>query len=237
MVAGTYNFTIQVTDNLNNTATQADSWQVAQIDLLYTNLPITTPVANPAAYGQAYSQPMLVIGGTGNYNSWTTASAIYPGLSVNPTTGLVSGTPTATGSMSSLWTVTDSGNNSHTRFVTINVAKDPQTITFGTLSNVAYGASPFAISATSTSGLAVTLASTTPSVCTFASGMVTIVGPGTCTITASQAGNGNYSAATAVTQSFTVTLAAQTITFGPLSNVSAGAAPSWSARPPVQDSR
>ena len=54
---------------------------------------------------------------------------------------------------------------------------------------------------------------------------MTLVAPGTCSITASQAGNGNYLAATTATQSFTVNLEPQTITFGQIGNVKLGAAP------------
>jgi len=57
----------------------------------------------------------------------------------------------------------------------------------------------------STSGLTVVLTSSTPSVCTVSGNVVTFVGPGTCTIVGNQAGNGTYSAATAVTISFLVT--------------------------------
>ncbi len=79
-----------------------------------------------------------------------------------------------------------------------------QTITFGALSNVTLGVAPFAISAPASSGLAVTFASTTPSVCTVSGSTITILAVGTCSITASQAGSANYAAATPVTQSFTV---------------------------------
>jgi hypothetical protein len=56
-----------------------------------------------------------------------------------------------------------------------------------------------------TSGLTVLLTSSTPSVCTISGNVVTFVGPGTCTIVGNQAGNGTYSAATAVTISFLIT--------------------------------
>jgi hypothetical protein len=105
------------------------------------------------------------------------------------------------------------------------VAAASQTITFGALSNVTFGVAPFAVSATATSGLAVTFASTTNAVCTVSGTTVTIVAGGTCSITASQAGNANYLAASAVTQSFLVAAASQTITFGALSNVGFGALP------------
>jgi len=92
----------------------------------------------------------------------------------------------------------------------------PQTITFGALSDVNVGAAPFAISATASSGLAVSFASTAPSVCTVSGNTVTILGTGTCTINASQAGNADYLAAPGVSQSFTV--ASLTVRGGPLTS-------------------
>jgi sugar lactone lactonase YvrE len=79
-----------------------------------------------------------------------------------------------------------------------------QTITFDALSNVIVGVAPFSISATASSGLLVTFTSTTTSVCSVSGSTVTIVATGTCSITANQAGNATYSAASPVTQSFTV---------------------------------
>jgi len=79
-----------------------------------------------------------------------------------------------------------------------------QTITFGALSNVIVGVAPFSISATASSGLAVTFTSMTTSVCSVSGSTMTIVATGTCSITANQAGNATYSAASPVTQSFTV---------------------------------
>jgi hypothetical protein len=54
---------------------------------------------------------------------------------------------------------------------------------------------------------------------------VTLGVVGQCTIHATQAGNANYSAATPVDQSFMVTQASQTISFGALSNQPLGTAP------------
>ena len=103
------------------------------------------------------------------------------------------------------------------RSFTVNA---PQTITFPAISDRAYTGADFTLTATASSGLAVTYVSTTPSVCTVTSaGKVDMLAPGTCTITASQAGGLSggtpYAAATA-TQSFTAEEAAQTITFPPL---------------------
>ncbi|HXW56968.1 MAG TPA: alkaline phosphatase family protein, partial [Candidatus Cybelea sp.] len=100
-----------------------------------------------------------------------------------------------------------------------------QTITFGALSNEVLGTAPFTVSATASSGLAVSFASTTTSVCTVSGATVTLVAVGTCTIQATQAGNATYAAATPVNQSFQVTQGSQTITFGALSNEAMGTAP------------
>jgi ribosomal protein S7 len=105
------------------------------------------------------------------------------------------------------------------------VTQGSQTIAFGSLSNQPYGSAPFAVSASASSGLAVTFASTTPAACTLSGTTVTLVAVGTCTIKASQPGNANWAAATPVSQSFQVTQASQTITFAALTNRAYGAAP------------
>jgi len=108
---------------------------------------------------------------------------------------------------------------------TITVAPAAQTITFGTIANQTYGAAPIALTATSTSGLAVTYASTTTPVCTISGSTVTLISGGSCTINATQVGNANYAAATPVGQTFTVGLEAQTITMNAISNQILGVAP------------
>jgi hypothetical protein len=87
---------------------------------------------------------------------------------------------------------------------TLTVTQASQTISFPALSNVYFGSAPVPLAATASSGLAVSYSSLTPSVCTVSGTNATLLGNGTCTIQAAQAGNANYSAATSVSQSFTV---------------------------------
>jgi hypothetical protein len=82
-----------------------------------------------------------------------------------------------------------------------------QAITFPAISAQTMG-TPLALSATANSGLTVSFASNTPSICTVSGTTATLLSAGSCSITASQAGNGTYAAATPVTQSFTVSAAA-----------------------------
>jgi len=104
------------------------------------------------------------------------------------------------------------------------VAKGNQTITFGALSNKTYGNSSFSVSATASSGLTVSF-SIASGPATISGNTVTITGAGTVIVRANQTGNDNYNAATPVDQSFTVSKANQSITFGALSNRTYGEAP------------
>jgi hypothetical protein len=91
-----------------------------------------------------------------------------------------------------------------------NTPPQNQTISFAGLASRALNQSPFTVSATATSGLAVTFTTTTPAVCTSGGTngtTITLVATGTCSVVANQAGNAAFNPAPAVTQSFTVTAA------------------------------
>ncbi len=121
--AGTSTFTLQVTDANSRTATRAYTWVVSPLSIEYTGFPLTS-FGSTLIRGQAYSQPMLVVGGSGTY-SYALAAPLpglgattpYPGLSLGTTTGITSGTPTDTGSLTQLWTVADSNGAAATAFV------------------------------------------------------------------------------------------------------------------------
>ena len=86
-----------------------------------------------------------------------------------------------------------------------------QTITFTPpASPVTYGAAPVSLSATATSSLAVTF--TVGGACSVNGSTLTFTSAGLCTVTAAQAGNNAYSAATSVQQTVTVNQAPLAIT-------------------------
>ncbi|MBC7995231.1 MAG: ExeM/NucH family extracellular endonuclease [Rhizobacter sp.] len=96
-----------------------------------------------------------------------------------------------------------------------------QTISFATPANRALNSGNFVVTATATSGLAVSFSSGTLAVCTVTTGgTVSLVATGTCTLHANQAGNASFAAAPTVSRSFSVTAAvpAQSISFAPLPN-------------------
>jgi hypothetical protein len=96
-----------------------------------------------------------------------------------------------------------------------------QTITFGTLSPMTRLSGNQALTAsTDATGdygdYSVSLTTSTPSICSVFAGAVTQLAVGTCVITASQASDSIYLAATPVVRSFAVTRAPQTITISAL---------------------
>jgi len=119
----------------------------------------------------------------------------------NAGTGIaVTSTSTISGAQSANYSLTQPTG------LTGDITKASQTITFGALANKTTADVPFALSATTTAtGLTVAYSSSNPAVATVSGSTVTIVGPGSSTITASQAGNQNYNGATSVQQTLTVT--------------------------------
>jgi hypothetical protein len=96
------------------------------------------------------------------------------------------------------------------------IAKAAQSISFSSLANKIYGDKPFAVSATASSGLPVSNRGTGN--CTLKDNQVTLMGAGSCQITASQKGDANYHPAKAFPQSFQIAKAAQSISFSALAN-------------------
>jgi hypothetical protein len=169
----------------------------------------TITFATPAS--QTYGTPLTL--------SATASSGLAVSYaSTTPTICTVSGSTVtfAAGGATCSIQATQAGNNNYSAATAITrsfwVYKEAQTINFATIPSQTL-VTPLALSATASSGLPVTFISTTTGVCTVSGTTATFVATGTCTIDAHQAGNGGYLAATAVAQSFSVTKAAQTITF------------------------
>ena len=138
------------------------------------------------------------------------------GLSTSVTYNGSATAPTNAGSYAVVATITDP-NYSGSASGTLVIAKASQTISFAALANKTFGDPAFSVSATATSGLTVTFAVGASDKCTIAGSTVTLTGAGSCTVTASQAGDANYNAAAPVAQSFTIAPAAATVTLNGLS--------------------
>jgi hypothetical protein len=97
------------------------------------------------------------------------------------------------------------------------IGLSPQTITFPTITAAQHALTTLPLSATASSGLAVTFTSSTPTICTVSGSTASLLTEGTCILHASQTGNPSYTAAAMVSQGFYVHPASQTITFPTIS--------------------
>jgi len=212
--AGSYSVTVVNTlysgQSYQSTASTTSSAASLSINTAPT---ITTPSSGlSATYNSAYS---LTVSATANTvgKTFSVTGTLPPGLTLDTATGIISGTPTASGSYAITVTVTDgNGATATTSSFTIAVSAGTQTITFAAIAARNVNSGNFTVSpTTSATGLTVTLASTTLAVCTVSGFTVTVLTSGNCSLTASQAGNANWAAATSVVQ--VVAIGSTVVTF------------------------
>ena len=172
----------------------------------------------PAIPSKAYGAASFNLGATATSGlpiTYTSSNTNVATVSSNAVTIRGVGTATITASQS--------GNANYVAAPSVGqvltVTKAAQTISFAALPAKTYGDGTFTLSATASSGLPVTYASANTNVATISGSTVTIRGAGTASITASQAGNTNFNAATAVAKTLTVAKAAQTVAFTPTTPV------------------
>jgi MAM domain, meprin/A5/mu/Secretion system C-terminal sorting domain len=164
-----------------------------------------------------FSDPPFAISATGGSSGQPVTFS-----SSNTSVATISGaTVTIVGAGTTTITANQAGSATHfaatpvPQLLTVN--KSPQTITFAALPAKTFGDVAFALSATGgASGEPIIFSSSNTAVATVSGSMVTIIGAGSTNITASQAGNANFNAATPVVRVLTVNKANQTILFEPL---------------------
>ena len=179
---------------------------------------ITTTSLPNGEVSIAYSQTLGASGGSGTYSSWSITSGTLPvGLSLNSATGVISGTPTTTGTSSFTVQVADSlgGTGSEDLSITINAAPGITTTTTTVTSSenpstygnsVTFTATVSATSGTPTGTVYFTDGTTTLGSAIISSGQPTCttstLSVGTHSITAVYTGNASFagSTSTALTQ-------------------------------------
>ena len=132
---GTFTFGIRVTDASTGPGTY---FEVETVTLTVVVPP--TIVVNPATIpgatvGAAYSQTFTGSGGTAPYTFAISAGALPAGLSLNTTSGALTGTPTAAGTFNFTVRATDADSFSGTRAYSLIVAPPTIAIAPTTLSN------------------------------------------------------------------------------------------------------
>ncbi len=101
------------------TLSATDSSGTPQTDSVTLNLSIVTMFIGGQTnlkeiQGQNFNYQVVVLGGTAPYNYSVTGGSLPAGLSLNPSTGVISGTASTTGSSNATITVTDSAGTPNT---------------------------------------------------------------------------------------------------------------------------
>ncbi len=134
---GTFSFTVTATDAGNFTGSMAYAFTVNAPTISLT--PASLP--NPSV-GTAYSQTVTANGGTAPYTFSTTPGTLPAGLSLS-SAGVLSGTPTAAGTVSFTITATDSSTGAGpyvgTRSYTVTLNAPTITVTPASLPNPTFG--------------------------------------------------------------------------------------------------
>ena len=112
-----------------NSVFPTQTWKATNywVDVAFTPAagtpPILTTTSLPSATVNAtYSGTLSATGGTPPYKWFVSAGALPAGLTLNSTTGAITGIPTATGTTSFTAGVTDSGNQTVTKPLSLTVA-------------------------------------------------------------------------------------------------------------------
>ena len=107
--AGTTTITVKVTDSVGGIATKQLSLTISPAGVVPISITTTSPL--PAGViGSTYTLSLTATGGTGTRMWSVSAGSLPTGLTLNPSTGAISGTPTAQETATFTVQVTDSGN-------------------------------------------------------------------------------------------------------------------------------
>ena len=129
-LAGTFTFTVTATDINNCPGSRQYTIVIPAVCPLITVNPASLP--NPVL-GVPYSQAILASGGAAPYSFAITAGALPNGLSLNASSGVISGTPSASGAFSFTISATDANNCPGSRAYSLQLAA-PLVVSVPTLS-------------------------------------------------------------------------------------------------------
>jgi hypothetical protein len=121
-VTGAFPFTLQATDSSSTPVQVSQPKNIA----VRTPLVITPATAPLAAVGSAFNLALAATGGVQPYVWSVSAGALPAGLSLNPATGAISGTPSSAGSFSATIQVSDAGAPAQTATLSLGITSAPQ---------------------------------------------------------------------------------------------------------------
>jgi Putative Ig domain len=142
--AGTFSFTAEVTDATATPGSLAGT-KTSNCSITISPAPQSITLKCPTGsgtVGSAYSSSAVVTGGTGPYTYSVYSGALPSGLTLNTTTGAITGTPTKAGTYSFTLKVVDSKSNPATSNCTITIGGGIVAGQFTTYTQGGWGAPP-----------------------------------------------------------------------------------------------
>ncbi|HTV35371.1 MAG TPA: putative Ig domain-containing protein [Xanthobacteraceae bacterium] len=146
--SGVSNFTISAADGYGDAGSQNYSVAIGSNSLTLnpTSLPDGTQ-------GTPYNQTVTASGGTGPYTYAVTSGALPAGLSLNTSSGAITGTPSGTGLSNFTITATDSLSDTGSRSYSVNIGTNSLTLNPTSLPDGTQG-TPYSQSVTASGGTA-----------------------------------------------------------------------------------
>lgn len=209
LLPGTNVLTVTAFDEAGNTSN-------AMLTVIYQTTNQNQTITFPAIADHTFGDPPIPLVAAASSGLPVTFSVVS-----GPATLSTSNVLTLTGAGAVTVEADQSGNSGFNPAppvdISFNVAMADQSIAFAPVPNHSASDPPFALTATTSSGLPVHFDILSGPAVLDTNDVVTLLGAGTVTVIAWQPGNSNYNEAASVQQSFNVSQIPQTITFGTLS--------------------
>ena len=243
LTAGTCTLTANQSGDATYAAASQASQSITVAQASQSALSISATTSSAAYTGSAYTATPTFSSSGGSGSGAVTYSIVSGGSasSCALSTSAASATLTASSTGTCLIAATKAASTKYLAATSANLTftftASAQTISFTQPADKTYGDADFTLTASATSTLSITFASSTTSVCTVSGNTVSIVTAGTCTLTADQSGNSSFAAAPTVTKSLTVSKKAQvTLNIAAVTSSEISSGTAYSANPALSAS-
>ncbi|GEM_PF-2214491 len=143
--AGVFSFVISIADDGQSGVTDLQPFTVVIAPASSTSVSIATTSMSTGTAGSPYSMRLTAVGGSGSYTWTLTGGSLPAGLSLDPSTGMITGVPVEGGTFSLSFQVTDALGGMDSRLFVLTIAAPPSVATPSPLAAGVIGAGYFKV--------------------------------------------------------------------------------------------